>query len=78
VLNAANEEAVRCFLGGELTFLDIPRACRAVLAHHNYSARPALAELHAADRWARQEVRRWQIRNPKPEIRNKFEVPNTQ
>ena len=58
VLNAANEEAVRRFLSGELAFLDIPRACREVLANHNYSARPALAELHAADRWARQEVKR--------------------
>ncbi len=59
VLNAANEEAVGRFLAGELGFLDIPRACGAVLANHNYSARPTLAELHAADRWARQEVRRW-------------------
>lgn len=59
VLNAANEEAVRRFLAGELSFLDIPRACRAALARHHYSARPSLAELHAADRWARQEVARW-------------------
>jgi 1-deoxy-D-xylulose-5-phosphate reductoisomerase len=59
VLNAANEEAVRRFLAGELTFLDIPCACREVLANHNFSARPTLAELHAVDRWARLEVRRW-------------------
>jgi 1-deoxy-D-xylulose-5-phosphate reductoisomerase len=59
VLNAANEAAVGRFLAGELAFLDIPRACRAVLDHHNFSARPALAELAALDRWARQEVCRW-------------------
>jgi 1-deoxy-D-xylulose-5-phosphate reductoisomerase len=59
VLNAANEEAVRRFLAGELAFLGIPSACREVLANHNFSARPTLAELHAADRWARLEVRRW-------------------
>jgi 1-deoxy-D-xylulose-5-phosphate reductoisomerase len=59
VLNAANEEAVRRFLAGELAFLDIPCACREVLANHNFSARPTLAELHAVDRWARLEVRRW-------------------
>lgn len=59
VLNAANEEAVRRFLAGELAFLDIPRVCRDVLANHHYSARPTLAELHAADRGARQEVARW-------------------
>jgi 1-deoxy-D-xylulose-5-phosphate reductoisomerase len=59
VLNAANEAAVGRFLAGELSFLDIPRACRAVLDHHDFSARPALSELAALDRWARQEVSRW-------------------
>jgi len=62
VLNAANEAAVSRFLAGELLFLDIPRVCRDVLAHHHYSARPALGELIAADRWARQEVARWTTR----------------
>ena len=60
VLNAANEEAVGRFLAGELPFLDIPRVCRAVLDHHNFSARPTLAELAALDRWAREEVAHWQ------------------
>jgi 1-deoxy-D-xylulose-5-phosphate reductoisomerase len=59
VLNAANEAAVSRFLAGELPFLDIPRVCRDVLAHHNFSARPTLTELAAVDRWARQEVSRW-------------------
>jgi 1-deoxy-D-xylulose-5-phosphate reductoisomerase len=59
VLNAANEAAVGRFLAGELGFLDIARVCRDVLDHHNYNARPALADLAAADRWARQEVTRW-------------------
>jgi 1-deoxy-D-xylulose-5-phosphate reductoisomerase len=59
VLNAANEAAVSRFLAGGLRFLDIPRVCRAVLAHHEYSARPTLSELIAADRWSRQEVGRW-------------------
>jgi 1-deoxy-D-xylulose-5-phosphate reductoisomerase len=59
VLNAANEEAVAGFLAGHLGFLDIPRVCRDVLRQHHYSARPSLAELASADRWARQEVGRW-------------------
>jgi 1-deoxy-D-xylulose-5-phosphate reductoisomerase len=59
VLNAANETAVARFLAGELRFLDIARVCRAVLDHHHYTARPTLADLHAGDRWARQEVDRW-------------------
>ncbi|MCI0459187.1 MAG: 1-deoxy-D-xylulose-5-phosphate reductoisomerase [Gemmataceae bacterium] len=64
VLNAANEEAVSRFLAGELAFLDIPRACRDVLESHHYSARPSLSELDSADRWARQEVRRWTAAKP--------------
>jgi 1-deoxy-D-xylulose-5-phosphate reductoisomerase len=59
VLNAANEAAVSRFLAGELGFLDITHVCRAVLDHHNFSARPSLADLHAIDRWARLEVSRW-------------------
>src|SRR5438132_12198495 len=56
VLNAANEAAVGRFLAGELSFLDIPRVCRAVLDPHNFSARPALTELAGPHRWARQGV----------------------
>jgi 1-deoxy-D-xylulose-5-phosphate reductoisomerase len=63
VLNAANEVAVGRFLAGTLRFLDIPRLCRDVLAHHHYSARPTLAELHSADRRARQEADRWTATN---------------
>jgi 1-deoxy-D-xylulose-5-phosphate reductoisomerase len=68
VLNAANEVAVGRFLVGELSFLDIPRACRAVLNHHNFSARPALSELAALDRWARQEVLRWTASTPRTPV----------
>lgn len=59
VLNAANEAAVQAFLDGSLDFLDIPRACRAVLDAHSFSSRPGLSELRKLDRWARQEVVRW-------------------
>jgi 1-deoxy-D-xylulose-5-phosphate reductoisomerase len=59
VLNAANEAAVGRFLAGDLPFLAIARVCGEVLAHHHYSPRPTLTELHAVDRWARQEVARW-------------------
>ena len=56
----ANEAAVGQFLAGELRFPDIARVCRGtVLENHRYSARPTLAELHAVDRWARQEVVHW-------------------
>jgi 1-deoxy-D-xylulose-5-phosphate reductoisomerase len=64
VLNAANEAAVEAFLARRLPFLDVPRACRAVLDAHTFDPRPTLDGLTAADRWARQEVRRWTSRNP--------------
>jgi 1-deoxy-D-xylulose-5-phosphate reductoisomerase len=59
VLNAANEAAVHRFLAGELRFLDIPRVCREVLDHHDFSANPSLEELWSADRQARHEVNKW-------------------
>src|SRR5262249_14301564 len=59
VLTAAKEEAVNRFLPGALASLDTPRACRAALENHHFSARPTLAELATLDRRARQEVSRW-------------------
>ncbi|MFN0052155.1 MAG: 1-deoxy-D-xylulose-5-phosphate reductoisomerase [Planctomycetales bacterium] len=59
VLNAANEAAVERFLNNDLTFCDIPRACRAVLEAHHFAPRPTLTELLNLDRWARQEMNSW-------------------
>ncbi len=59
VLNAANEAAVQRFLEGRLAFPDITRACRDVLAYHDYDPSPTLARLLELDRWARQETERW-------------------
>ena len=59
VLNAANEVAVERFLNGTLRFLDIPRACRAVLEAHHFDPQPSLTELLRLDRWAREELTRW-------------------
>jgi 1-deoxy-D-xylulose-5-phosphate reductoisomerase len=58
-LNAANEAAVTRFLEGSIGFLDIARACRAVLDHHSFDHRPTLDALWKVDAWARQEVGRW-------------------
>ena len=59
VLNAANEVSVERFLAKDLSFNDIPRACRAILEHHEFSEAPTLAELLRLDDWARKETRRW-------------------
>ena len=59
VLNAANEVAVERFLSQDLSFRDIPRACRAVLEAHQFDPNPTLERLMSFDTWARKETRRW-------------------
>jgi len=59
VLNAANEEAVRSFLGGELEFVEIVPVCRSIVEHHTFDAQPTLERLLQLYRWAREEVTRW-------------------
>ena len=58
-LNAANEAAVERFLGHEIAFLDIPRACRMALDHHDFDPKPSLETLGRVDAKVRQEVARW-------------------
>ncbi len=62
VINAANEAAVDLFLNGQIRFTDIVQACRSVLEHHTFEARPSIERLLELDRWARAEVRRWSCR----------------
>ena len=52
-LNAADEVAVKRFLGGEIAFPDIARLCRRVLDDHPFEAEPDLETLLAVDGWAR-------------------------
>lgn len=60
VMNAANEAAVDRFRAGSLRFIDIVPACRAVLHAHTFEERPSLEAIWNADRWARQEIVRWE------------------
>lgn len=53
VLNAANEVAVARFLAGELKFIEIPKLIKRVMDQHQVVASPDLAEILAADSWAR-------------------------
>ncbi|HOO15745.1 MAG: 1-deoxy-D-xylulose-5-phosphate reductoisomerase [Phycisphaerae bacterium] len=56
VLNAANEAAVERFRAGEIQFGQIAELAGRTLRRHRGVAQPALADLMAADAWARQEV----------------------
>ncbi|MEG3850207.1 1-deoxy-D-xylulose-5-phosphate reductoisomerase [Microcoleus sp. herbarium19] len=58
VLNAANEQAVALFLEEKIQFLDIPKLIEKVCDKHQTDncESPALDDILAADRWARQEV----------------------
>ncbi len=60
VLNAANEVAVARFLSGDLRFTDIARGCADILQRHEFVADPDLDTLLRADRWAREEMGKWQ------------------
>ncbi len=60
VLNAAKEVAVERFLNHELPFIEIPRACKAVLEAHEFDPSPTLTDLLRLDGWARKETTRWQ------------------
>jgi 1-deoxy-D-xylulose-5-phosphate reductoisomerase len=60
VLNAAKESAVERFLNHEISFIDIPRACKAVLEAHEFDPSPTLSDLIRLDGWARKETTRWQ------------------
>ena len=59
VLNAANEAAVEQFLAGKIRFVDIASVCRDILNHHTFEATPSIQRLAELDRWARQEVLKW-------------------
>ena len=53
VLNAANEEAVRLFLGGKASFLEIPRIIERVMNKHKVVSEPDFDILRDVDKEAR-------------------------
>lgn len=59
VLNAANEVAVERFLAGEIGFPAIAETAATVLRGAPVRAEPDLDDIHAADRAAREEARKW-------------------
>lgn len=56
VLNAANEVAVAAFLDGRIGFLEIARCVEDVLNRHVLTSAESLADVLAADAWARDEA----------------------
>ncbi len=54
VLNAANEIAVEAFLSGRTGFLGIPKIIEKTLRAHRIIYKPVLADIFAADAWARE------------------------
>lgn len=59
VLNAANEAAIELFLSEKIRFVDIATVCKDILNHHHYETSPTIERLCELDRWARQEVMKW-------------------
>jgi 1-deoxy-D-xylulose-5-phosphate reductoisomerase len=56
VLCAADEVAVGLFLAGRVSFTDIPRLAERTLEKHSNISHPSLADIMAADNWARQKA----------------------
>lgn len=59
VLNAANEVAVESFLTQGLPFDKIPVVIEQTLSAHSVTEKPSLAEIQAADHWARETAARF-------------------
>ena len=57
VMNAANEEAVECFLNGNLRFPAIWETVGAIMSRHQNCLHPSLDDILAAEAWARREAR---------------------
>ena len=54
VLNAANEVAVAAFLGHRINLVQIPILIQDAMASHRTVSNPDLADILAADAWARE------------------------
>jgi 1-deoxy-D-xylulose-5-phosphate reductoisomerase len=58
VLSAANEVAVRAFLGRRIRLTEIARLVEMVLDRHEVVQTPTLEDVTLADGWAREEAKR--------------------
>jgi 1-deoxy-D-xylulose-5-phosphate reductoisomerase len=56
VLSAADEVAVELFLSGRIRFTDIHKVIERTVTRHTQTHNPALADILAADEWAREET----------------------
>lgn len=59
VLNAANEVAVQAFLKRQISFIQIPDIINKTIQKHTVVRAPTLADILAADQWARQQAERF-------------------
>ncbi|MFA4983778.1 MAG: 1-deoxy-D-xylulose-5-phosphate reductoisomerase [Candidatus Omnitrophota bacterium] len=57
VLNAANEIAVEAFLENRISFTGIAKTVETVMQSHKKTREPSLADIMAADEWARNKAR---------------------
>jgi 1-deoxy-D-xylulose-5-phosphate reductoisomerase len=59
VLNAADEEAVQAFLGGQISFTDIYKIVEKVVRNHKQIQEPELQDVLKVDAWSREETRKY-------------------
>ena len=58
VLNAADEEAVDAFLGGQISFSKVYKVVERVVMRHRIVRKPTLSDILEADHWAREAARK--------------------
>jgi 1-deoxy-D-xylulose-5-phosphate reductoisomerase len=56
VLNAANEEAIKLFFRGKINFAELPKKIKEVMDKHQVKESPALEDILAADKFARETL----------------------
>lgn len=56
VLNAANEEAIKLFFRGRISFAELPAKIKEVMDKHQVKENPTLEDILAADKFARESL----------------------
>ncbi len=57
-LSSSNEEAVKSFIEGKLSFMSIPKVVAGVLKKHKVRNNPSLDDVFEVDAWAREEAQK--------------------
>ena len=55
-MNGANEQAVKAFVDGEISFMEIPELIKRIVDEHGFISEPSIDELIETDRDAKRRI----------------------